>query len=538
MRRQSLRAGIRHITRETTSLGGRIADSASGWFHQSLFEKFSQSIKDSAILTLDRSGKITGWSDGAARMTGYRSEDIVGRSFSLLYLPQELMRDRPGEALRVASELGSFSEEGIRMRRDGSILWVAMTILKEHSRWRPSVHFTCVLNNITETVRMRSEILRMREAVSAAGVARQEGLQSAALAHDLNNILNAMALRLEAMRSAAPAPAQIENINRLRRLLGDASDITRHIQNGLDAKSPVTGPIDPSASIRAAVERVRGQLRQRYPEKDRVFHLDLEIGASPPVALLAEDLGDALERLLLSVCDTMASGGAVMVNASSDSRHLTIVIEPHPLAAPGARGQTRSIDSSIFEAGEISRSLAQSGLIARLGASVRVEDHDGTDPTILLSMPTGEVARQILARPAVANHVGRDGNGTTAERPRHVLIIDDDRDNLEALGEALKGKGYIVAAASNGYEGLAHLRSGTDFDFVICDIGMPGMSGWEIAEQTAEIAPGTQVLLVTGWTSEIGRLDPRRKLVVDVLAKPIDLEVVNALIARTPRNEL
>lgn len=470
-------------------------------------------------------------------MTGYRAEDIVGRSFSLLYLPQELMRDRPGEALRVASELGNFSEEGIRMRRDGSMLWVAMTILKEDSRWRPGVRFTCVLSDITETVRLRSEILRMREAVSTTGVARQRRLQSSALAHDLNNILNAIALRLEAMRAAAHAPAQIENIERLRRLLGDASEVTRHVQNGLDTKSPVTGPIDPSNSIGAAVERVRGQLSQRYPEKDRVFHVDLEIGAIEPVALAAEDLGDALERLLLSVCDTMPSGGAVMVNASADSMHLAIAIEPHPLAAPGARGQTRSIDSSLFEAGEISRSLAQSGLIARLGASLRVEDHDGAGPTIILSMPIGEATRQILARPAVAGHDGHDGNGTAADRPLHVLIIDDDRDNLEALGEALEGKGYIVASASNGYDGLAHLRGGTRFDFVICDIGMPGMNGWEIAEQTAEIAPGTQVLLVTGWSSEVGRLDPRRKLVVDVVAKPIDLEVINALIARSTANE-
>lgn len=534
MRRQSLRTGLRHLARETTSLGGRIADFAGGWSHSELFKQFSLSIKDSAILTLDRTGKITGWSEGAARMTGYRGEDIIGRSFSLLYLPQELMRDRPGEALRVASELGSFSEEGIRVRRDGSILWVAMTILKEQSRWRPGVRFTCVLSDITETVRLRSEILRMREAASTAGVARQRRLQSSALAHDLNNILSAMGLRLEVMRAAAHAPAQIESIDRLRRLLGDASDVTRHVQNGLGAQSPVTGPIDPSDSIRAAIERVRGQLRQRYPERDRVFHVDLEIGAFEPATLAAEDLGDALERLLLSVCDTMPAGGAVMVNASTDTMQLTVAIEPHPLVAPGARGQTRSIDSSIFEAGEISRSLAQSGLIARLGGSLRVEDRNGADSRIILSVPTGEVApHQTLVRPARADHNGRDG--VAADRPLQVLVIDDDHDNLDALSEALEGKGYIVATASNGYEGLRHLRGATRFDFVICDIGMPGMNGWEIAEQTAEIAPGTQVLLVTGWTSEIGRLDPRRKLVVDVLAKPIDLEVINALITRVAK---
>jgi PAS domain S-box-containing protein len=529
MRQQSLRAGIRQIARQTTWFGARIAGFASGWPHSGLFEQFSLSVKDSAILTLDRAGKITGWSEGAARMTGYGAEDIIGRSFSLLYLPQELMRDRPREALRVASELGSFSEEGIRVRRDGSILWVAMTLRKEHSRWRPGTRFICVLTDITETMRLRSEVLRMREAVSPIGIARQERLQSSALAHDLNNILNAMALRLEAMRSAAPD--QIENIDRLRRLLGDASDVTRHVQKGIGVGASAIGPVDPSESIRAAVERVRGQLRQRYPEKDRVFHVDLESRAFEPMTIVAEDLGDALERLLLSICDTMPSGGAVMINAAADRSRLTIAIEPHPLVTLGARGQNRSIDSSIFEAGEISRSLAQSGLIARLGASLRVEDRSGTNAVIILSVPIGEAVHQNIVRPAATDH---DGNGGAPSDGRlRVLIIDDDRDNLDALGEALEGKGYIVATAANGYEGLRHLREATHFDFVICDIGMPGLNGWEIAEQTAEIAPGTQVLLVTGWSSEVGRLDPRRKLVVDVLAKPIDLEVVSGLIARS-----
>ncbi|MGB6089152.1 MAG: response regulator [Candidatus Binataceae bacterium] len=528
MRRQSLRAGIRQLTHQTTSLRGKIADFASGWSRSNLFERFSQSIKNSAIFTLARDGKVIGWSEGARRMTGYRSEEMVGRLFSLLYLPQEVMRERPAEALRVASELGSFSEEGIRVRRDGSILWVAMTILKERSRWRSDFLLTCILTDITETVRLRSEVLRMREALSPTGVARQERLQSSALVHDLNNILNAMSLRLEVMRSAAPA--QTENIDRLRRLLNDASDITRHVQNSAGTEFPMTGLADPSDSVRAAVERVGGQLHQRYPQKERVFHIDLEIGVCKPIALAAEDFGDAVERLLLSVCDTMPLGGAVMINASTDSRHLTIAIEPHPLIAPGSGAQNRSIDSSIFEAGEISRSLAQSGLMARLGASLRVEDRDGADAVIVLTIPIGEIIHPHPAHRDGLNH-HRDGAGS-ANRPLQVLIIDDDRDNLEALGEALEGKGYVVAAASDGYEGLRHLRGGTHFDFVICDIGLPGINGWEIAEQTAAISPGTEVLLVTGWTSETSRPDPRRELVVDVVTKPIDFEAINALLTR------
>ncbi|MGH7779825.1 MAG: response regulator [Candidatus Binataceae bacterium] len=496
-----------------------------------MFDKLSLSIKDSAIMTLDRSGKITGWSGSATRMTGYSSDEMIGHSFGLLYLPQELRRNRPGEALRVASELGRFAEEGIRVRRDGSNFWVAMTILKSRSRWHSDSRFTCVLIDITESVRMRGELMRVREAASAAGGALQRRLQASALAHDLNNILNAMSLRIGMLRAAASTPAEIDNLDRLRHLLGEANNVTRGVQSGFGAQPGVPVSIEPSDLIRATIERVRERVRQRYPSSSRVPHVDLEIGALKTVMLVPEDLSEVLERLILSVCDAMPSGGAVMVDASADPGHLIVAIEQHHLADEGTAQLPRSIDSAVFEAGGISRSLAQSGLIARLGASLRVGDRDGADAVITLSVPAGEFEHPAPISGAAAREPANH-NGPGHTRALQILIADDDLDNLDALREGLERKGYIVATAANGYDGLSHLRSGAHFDFVICDIGMPGMNGWELAEQAAIIAPGTQVLLVTGWVSEIGRSDPRRGLVVDVLTKPIDLEVINDLIAR------
>ena len=535
MRRQSisLRARLLQAAKAAQRARRNIAGLIGGWSNSELFEKFSLSIKDSAILTLDRSGMITGWSAGAARMTGYGSDEMIGCAFSLLYLPQELIRDRPAEALRVASELGRFAEEGIRVRRDGTTLWVAMTILKSHSRWRSGNRFTCVLTDITETVRIRSELLRVREAASSAGLARQGRLLSSALAHDLSNILNEMSLRLELMRAAAGAPAQTDNLDRVRRLVGDVSSVIIGVQTGSGALASIPVPIDPANLIRTAVDRVREQLQVRYPDSNRVLHVDLEIGALKTVVLVPEDLSEVLERLILSICDAMPAGGALMINASTDLEHLTIAIEQHRLVTPGARDMTRSIESSISEAGGISRSLAQSGLIARLGASLHVEDREGASAVISLSLPTGNLEYPAPPRPAGGDPIEPAREDGIA--PLKVLIIDDNADNLDALRELLEHKGYAVVATANGYDALRHMRNGMRFDFVICDIGMPGMNGWEVAEETAVLAPGTQVMLVTGWASEIGRDDPRRKLVVDVLPKPIDFEVINAYIARAAR---
>ena len=76
------------------------------------------------------------------------------------------------------------------------------------------------------------------------------------------------------------------------------------------------------------------------------------------------------------------------------------------------------------------------------------------------------------------------------------------------------------------------IKSGPHFDYVICDVGMPGMNGWEVAEEIAMLSPQTKVFMLTGWANEIVRSNPRRKLVVDVLPKPMDLKAIEAALLK------
>ena len=120
----------------------------------------------------------------------------------------------------------------------------------------------------------------------------------------------------------------------------------------------------------------------------------------------------------------------------------------------------------------------------------------------------------------------RPGEGSARRR---VLVIDDDLDNLESIRDGRELKGYQVSVASHGAEALELLHS-ERFDSIFCDIGMPEMNGWEVAAKIAELNLGTKIYMLTGWANEIARSDPRRKLVVDILAKPIDLDRLDAVL--------
>jgi CheY-like chemotaxis protein len=104
-----------------------------------------------------------------------------------------------------------------------------------------------------------------------------------------------------------------------------------------------------------------------------------------------------------------------------------------------------------------------------------------------------------------------------------LLVVDDDVDNLEATKHVLDDLGQDADLAASGEEALAFVANGRRYDLVLCDVGMPGMNGWQVAEALKRAAPGTRVVLVTGWAQEIPPDDPKRRGVDGVLAKPLDL---------------
>jgi len=92
------------------------------------FRLLVEGVKDYAIFMLDPYGYITTWNEGARRIKGYEAEEIVGEHFSTFYTDEDVERAHPEEELRVAAAEGSYEEEGLRVRKDGSTFWASVLI--------------------------------------------------------------------------------------------------------------------------------------------------------------------------------------------------------------------------------------------------------------------------------------------------------------------------------------------------------------------------------------------------------------------------
>jgi PAS domain S-box-containing protein len=92
------------------------------------FRLLVEGVKDYAIFMLDTDGYINTWNEGAKRIKGYDSDEIIGEHFSIFYTDEDIERLHPYDELRIAAADGSYEEEGIRVRKDGSTFWASVLI--------------------------------------------------------------------------------------------------------------------------------------------------------------------------------------------------------------------------------------------------------------------------------------------------------------------------------------------------------------------------------------------------------------------------
>jgi PAS domain S-box-containing protein len=100
---------------------------------EEIFRLLVEGVKDYAIFMLDPHGRITTWNEGARRIKGYEAQEILGEHFSTFYTDADIERAHPDFELRVAAAEGSYEEEGLRVRKDGSTFWanVLITALRD-----------------------------------------------------------------------------------------------------------------------------------------------------------------------------------------------------------------------------------------------------------------------------------------------------------------------------------------------------------------------------------------------------------------------
>ena len=122
-------------------------------------------VKDHAIFTTDTGGNIVSWNEGAARIKGYRAEEVTGKHISLFYTEDKRSAGEPAGNLAKALEHGQYETEGWRVKKDGSVFWANNVLTALYDQQQQLKGFAEITRNITEQRKKQEEIRHLSNLV-------------------------------------------------------------------------------------------------------------------------------------------------------------------------------------------------------------------------------------------------------------------------------------------------------------------------------------------------------------------------------------
>ena len=236
------------------------------------FRLLVDSVKDYAIFILSPTGHVTTWNPGAERIKGYKPSEILGKHFSVFYPADVVATGKCDDELVIALREGRFEEEGLRVRKDGSLFWANVTITALRDTEEVLVGFAKVTQDLTSR-RLAEENSRAL-AVERAALHEKSRVQEfqerflAILGHDLRNPLAAIDMGAGILRQQLNDPDALRILDRMH---SSSSRMTRMIEQILDlTRSRLAGGLEmysATMDLGLTLARIVDEMRSAFPAR-------------------------------------------------------------------------------------------------------------------------------------------------------------------------------------------------------------------------------------------------------------------------------
>ncbi|HEX6291618.1 MAG TPA: ATP-binding protein, partial [Herpetosiphonaceae bacterium] len=340
---------------------------------------------------------------------------------------------------------------------------------------------------------------------------------AAGVAHDFNNLLGAILGNAQLIGLASTLDEAQELAKTIEMAARDAATIVRRIQvftRSRDSAERV--PVNIHALIRSAVNIVRPRWRDEAQLRSITIDLSYELEPVDPVLGIEAELREVLVNLLINAVDAMPSSGPLVVGTRQQDDQVLIYVRdagvgmnPEVLARAG-----QPFFSTKGSQGSGLGLAVSQGIVQRHGGELLIESVEGRGTVVTLQLP--------IASPPVPEPISQH---MAASRTCTLIVVDDEPKLREVTRRILEHAGHRVFDFGSGAEAIEHLRE-HPVDVLLTDLGLPGMSGWEIALAARAVRPETQILMATGWGDHITAEEAQRRGVLAVLSKPLDQDIL------------
>jgi two-component system, chemotaxis family, CheB/CheR fusion protein len=452
-----------------------------------------------AIIGQDLSGVITSWNQGAEQLYGYAASEIIGQDIALL-VPENRRHEVVEYRDRILRGDTVLSSDTVRLRRDGNTINVSLTVSPVFDANGDVIGISKIARDISQRIKLEREVRHQ---------VQQRERFLAMLSHELRNPLNAVSSATAILaRDDAPAPAKAASAATIGRqveiiahLLGDLLDVARIAENRINLKFE---PLD----IRELVPIVQEIVQ---PEVDRhQCAVDFDLPEQP---LVVNGDRTRLIQVQVNLIHNAAKYSETLkpirVKLRREDQHIHLTVSDE------GRGIPRKQLESIFEPfAQLDRSRTKSdgglglgltlakSLVELHGGSIYAEsDGEGRGSALHVWLPRMDDNADVLSLHRVrltADNPGPQDNPPV--RPLHICVVEDLDDSRDMIKTLLEFEGHRVTTASNGEDAINLLTTDPP-DLALVDIGLPGISGYEVAREVRERLPTAEVTLIalTGY---------------------------------------
>jgi PAS domain S-box-containing protein len=466
------------------------------------FRILVDAVTDYAIYMLDAQGHVATWNPGAQRFKGYRSNEIIGQHFSRFYTEEDRAAGVPASALKTAAETGKFEAEGWRVRKDGSRFWAHVVIDPIRDAGGTVIGFAKITRDLTERREVQTQLDQAREALFQSQKMESIGQLTGGVAHDFNNVLAAVIGSLELIqrrnRSTSDERTSLLVANAMQAARRGAQLTQRMLAF---ARRQELEPTD--VDLRQLVEGMREMLDRSL---GAYATLDIDLPTNlPPVRVDEGQVEMALLNLALNARDAMPTGGPISISARLEEFLLgnSLRLAPGGYVGLSVRDAGVGMDAEtlrrciepFFTTKGVGKGTGLGlamvhGLAEQLEGRLALESTPGTGTTATLWLPVVRGASQATAQPVQSPRADRG--------KLRILAVDDDALVLLNTVMMLEDNGHTVKTAYSAADALDALQA-EDFDLLVTDQGMPGMSGLALIEAARALRPKLPAVIVTGY---------------------------------------
>ena len=459
------------------------------------FSILVQGVRDYAIYMLNPDGIISNWNAGAEAIKGYRADEIVGQHFSRFYTEEDRIAGEPQRALATALREGKYEKEACRVRKDGSHFWAHVVIDPIFDESGALTGFAKITRDITEKKRAAEELEAARNALFQSQKLQALGELTGGIAHDFNNLITVVRGSAEMLKRADLSDAKRDRyLDAIIETAERATSLTSHLLafGRRQALKPEVTDLNVRLDALADVlERMLGS------------HIVVTLDLSPDLWRVEVDpaqLESALLNAAINARDAMPEGGRLTLSTANVEGEDEVCIG----IADTGEGMAPDVLNRAFEPFFTTKSVGKGtglglsqihGFAAQTGGRAEIESRTGEGTIVRLFLPRSD---KLLAGPAEGR---KEAEGVAGK----AILLVEDNDLVRAFAEGvLADIGYNVTSVASGDEALARLADGgVDYDLLLSDIVMPGMSGIELARGLHATHPGLPVLLATGYSDDV-----------------------------------